>query len=768
MAYFPDLRTRGGAPLRAALTVLAACGGEAMAQTEGAADPGIATPPVTSAAAQSGAEATPQRIVIVGARPGSQALRERLESTAPVHVIDAETLGRHGDTSLGEALNRVPGVRWDAAAGGTPTLRGLGGGYTRFTVDGEEMPEGFDLSTLAPEQVERIVVRRSPTVESGGRAMAGAIDVVLKEAGGPPGQRVRATLGVERGRWGPGLQWSANGSLPGAPQDGAKGVAREAAQGPGQGGAVPLAWSLTLDASAPRSTESTLSTLARSQAPEAETLSSSAELQRERLSANGRLRWTLGEGSHFTLTPMAIVARRHGLTEARLDRPRDGAPAPWQSARTTREGEFQMGRLQAHRVQRVGDDTRLEWRLGGTAWDYRVDDRRTESGGLAPQDRLDATAMTQRTLGASMKTTTAWGEDHSVVAGWEWERLARTERGQSLPGALDAGGGGGASLQNLEARTVRWAGFVQDEWPLTPSWTAQAGLRWERIETRGEGGPAHAGAVWSPMLHAVWRPSGIRSDRWRVGLTKTYRAPSIGSLIARPTLSSDNAPTRPDRNGNPALQPERALGVDVGVERHLKGGGVLSANVFQREVQDVIRRVVTQDADSGRWVSTPRNLGHATARGLELEASVGLRTLFGAQAPAVDLRADAAWYRSRVHSVPGPGNRLERQPAFEAQAGADWAPRDTTWRLGVSVRATPAYLSRSSVEDVNERDARGGVDAYAAWRLGDRTSVRLAAANLVPLRQVTVDRYDDGSLSETRTTRTRSATAWTLRVERRL
>ena len=280
MAYFPDLRTRGGAPLRAALTVLAACGGEAMAQTEGAADPGIATPPVTSAAAQSGAEATPQRIVIVGARPGSQALRERLESTAPVHVIDAETLGRHGDTSLGEALNRVPGVRWDAAAGGTPTLRGLGGGYTRFTVDGEEMPEGFDLSTLAPEQVERIVVRRSPTVESGGRAMAGAIDVVLKEAGGPPGQRVRATLGVERGRWGPGLQWSANGSLPGAPQDGAKGVAREAAQGPGQGGAVPLAWSLTLDASAPRSTESTLSTLARSQAPEAETLSSSAELQR--------------------------------------------------------------------------------------------------------------------------------------------------------------------------------------------------------------------------------------------------------------------------------------------------------------------------------------------------------------------------------------------------------------------------------------------------------------------------------------------------------
>ena len=58
--------------------------------------------------------------------------------------------------------------------------------------------------------------------------------------------------------------------------------------------------------------------------------------------------------------------------------------------------------------------------------------------------------------------------------------------------------------------------------------------------------------MWTPLLHAVWKPDPKSRDQVRMSLTRSYRSPTLGSLIARPGVSRNypvngpNAPTAPE------------------------------------------------------------------------------------------------------------------------------------------------------------------------------------------------------------------------------
>ena len=153
---------------------------------------------------------------------------------------------------------------------------------------------------------------------------------------------------------------------------------------------------------------------------------------------------------------------------------------------------------------------------------------------------------------------------------------------------------------NLSASSQRMALFSQDEWDINPHWSAHAGLRWEGIATSGSTGREGATVsnrsdVLTPLLHAVWRLDLASKDQVRVSLTRSYRSPGLGRLIARPTINpffpnrGANDASHPDRAGNPDLQPELALGIDIAYEHYLLKGGLLSANVFVRQIDNLMR-----------------------------------------------------------------------------------------------------------------------------------------------------------------------------------
>ena len=307
---------------------------------------------------------------------------------------------------------------------------------------------------------------------------------------------------------------------------------------------------------------------------------------------------------------------------------------------------------------------------------------------------------------------------------------------------------------HLTAASTRGALYAQDEWSLTPQLAFHVGLRWEGIDTRGsiaEGAPelSNRSSVTTPLLHAVWKLAPDSRDQLRMSLTRSYRSPNTNQLISRPAISQlypdldrPNQPTNPDRAGNPDLLPELAWGLELGAEHYLDAGGIVSANVFVRRIDNLIRNVRSLEtvswASVPRWVARPNNIGQADAAGLELEAKARLKDLWATDLP-ISLRSNLTLMWSRVDQVTGPRNRLEGQPPYTANLGGDWPLRGTPLTLGAGLNFTPGF----ELQQIDSQSYRQGVkrviDGYAVWRFSPDASARLTLSNAAARR------YDTGS-----------------------
>ena len=367
---------------------------------------------------------------------------------------------------------------------------------------------------------------------------------------------------------------------------------------------------------------------------------------------------------------------------------------------------------------------------------------------------------------ASGKLVASIFTSQSLVSGIELESNRRADTRTSVqdgsPILTDFG-------DNIGASTLRLAAYAQDEWSVSEHWAAHAGLRWEGIHTRGsveEGQPeaSNRSNVWSPLVHAVWRPDPKGRDQVRISLTRSYRSPTLSNLIARPSVNTrnplpgPNTPTQPDRAGNPNLKPELATGIDIAVERYLAGSGLLSANVFHRNISDYMRSVTTLESVSyasvPRWVSRAQNVGDAVTQGLELEAKLRASDVVEG-APRIDVRANASFFRSRVKSVPGPDNRIDQQPDLTANLGADHRFAGVPLTLGGNVNWTPGYTTRVSDVQAVSVGRKLGIDAYGLWIFNPALALRLTFSNLDPRDYLTGSAVDGPDLSGARCARPR-------------
>jgi iron complex outermembrane receptor protein len=150
----------------------------------------------SSVGGQAEPSATPQtsviqRVEIVG-RQGSTELR-RAASVAK-QIYGREELDRYGDTNVLDVMRRLPGVNVDS---GGPRMRGLGSGYTQVLINGDPAPPGFNLDQLSPSQIERIEVIKAPTADQSAQAIAGTINIILKEV--PRRSQSNLRLGLASG-----------------------------------------------------------------------------------------------------------------------------------------------------------------------------------------------------------------------------------------------------------------------------------------------------------------------------------------------------------------------------------------------------------------------------------------------------------------------------------------------------------------------------------------------------------------------------------------
>jgi outer membrane receptor for ferrienterochelin and colicins len=342
-------------------------------------------------------------------------------------------------------------------------------------------------------------------------------------------------------------------------------------------------------------------------------------------------------------------------------------------------------------------------------------------------------------------------ENHALAVGWDAAHSLRNE--DRIQRESSAVGAPAANLdQVFDAKVSRLALFAQDEWTINQQWSVYLGARWEGIDTRSDGNSyasvENRSSVWSPLFQTLWKLPNTKNDQLRLGVTRTYKAPGVNSLIPRRFASNNNSPTSPDTQGNPLLRPELAWGLDLAFEHYLTDGGLLTASTFVRRIDDITRQQVS--LQNGLWVSMPVNEGTATTRGIELEAKLPLRSLFKS-APAIELRANVARNWSTLSTVPGPNNRLDQQTPVSGNLGIDYK-LDAALTLGGSYSFQSGGPVRISQRQYAYTVPKRSLDLYALYKFSGKNQLRVALANALHQDNVSQSRYDEGSVLSSDTT----------------
>ena len=158
-----------------------------------------ATGPVGTSITAAPTAATLQEIVVTGIRGSlERSLQIKKESIGVVDAISAESIGNFPDASLGEALQRIPGITVDrgavAGTGGAPistgnasgiTIRGFGGDFVETLVDGRQQASAaldsreFDYASMGSDFIGEIDVHKTPDFSLSGGDIGGTVNIKL-------------------------------------------------------------------------------------------------------------------------------------------------------------------------------------------------------------------------------------------------------------------------------------------------------------------------------------------------------------------------------------------------------------------------------------------------------------------------------------------------------------------------------------------------------------------------------------------------------------
>ena len=730
---------------------------------EKAAPKPVEKPPIKPATVPDKGQKTPPSLGRVEVIGSSSDTDQRRASTASKIIIGKEDIERFGDSSVSEVLQRLPGVTTGGrpGRGGDVRMRGMGGGYTQILVNGERMPPGFSLDNLTPDQVERIEVMRAPTAEFGARAVAGTINVVLKEALKKTLNELRLGAGFEENRVSPSASWTRNDKF---------------------GESVSYTLTVSVNKSDNRDENDTRTRWydigSGVQVLDQHETGFSVN-RRDGLHLNGRVQIAIAQGESLILMPFLMLSQGTSESQGQLDQLPGGAILqPYARYTTAGDGQFSSLRGNAQWQKNLGDGTRLELRggVGNGSFANRGARQEFDTAGLLTRTTDDQTSTRETGWSLTGKASQQLESEHSLVAGLELDNSARKQSRTTLQNGFPILTEFG---DDLSASSMRVATYIQDELSPTKQISAYAGLRWEGIETRSDSDAyqvSNRSSVLTPLLHATWKPDEKSRDQWRSSLTRSYKSATLQELIARPSISQRfpsgaNEVGSPDRAGNPNLAPELARGFEIAYEHYLDKGGLMSANFFYRRINDLIRNVVALEdvswSANKRWVSRPQNVGNAIAQGIELEAKFRLDEVWPDALP-VALRSNVSFFDSSVEKVPGPNNRLEGQPKGTANLGADYKLRSLPISMGASVNITPGYDLQLSDIQSSSVGAKVVTDAFLVWFINPNAQMRFSANNLLPRDYLNTSSVLNGTQRQDNESANQSEIRWGVRLELKL
>jgi outer membrane receptor protein involved in Fe transport len=622
--------------------------------------------------------------------------------------LDADQLQTR--PQLDQALAQVPGLslfRRTDSLGANPTTQGLslraiapsGAGRTLVTLDGVPQNDPFGgwviWSALAPDAIGGAsVIRGAGAGPYGAGALTGV--VALDERVDAPGS-VSATLSAGELQT---LRGSATADMSAGPGELFISASAVGSNGwiPVRGGRGPVDTPLNLDArqGALRWTsDAGGGVLAARVSAYAEDRGTG--VQGGTASAHGSaesLTWAGAPTQDAAGWRLQLWARQSGFSQTSL------AVAPGRASATPANDQF------ATPATGLGLNAALRRATPRWSWELGVDAREAE-GQTHELFRFMGSDFTRtRVAGGKAGVAGLYAEGSRVEGPWLLTGGVRLDAWKSWDGKrIETDRSTGAVT--LDDRPADRSG-------LTP--TARAGLR----RDLGEGFYARAAA------YAGFRPPT---------LNELHRPFRVGNDITE---------------SNPALQPERLYGGEIGVGRE-RGGLSLDADVFVNRLVDPITNVTLGVGPgtfpragfipAGGTFRMRENAGAIQAVGFEAQARQRLasdRLVLHAAISATDARVEGGDQAPQLT-----GKRPAEAPVWTATAGLTWLASDR-----LSLDASGRFESKRFEDDQNLRPLGSAVtlDARARWRLNRQAELFVDGQNLFGA-EVATGAAADGTLS---------------------
>jgi outer membrane receptor protein involved in Fe transport len=691
----------------------------------------------TAAAAPSPAQL--DRVEVVG----EIIYRDRTEATAPVLSYDLAYFQRFEPLTVGDMLKRVPSVTFvsDVLEYDGVRLRGLDSGYTQILINGKRVPgagldRAFFVDRIPAEIVERIEIVRSASADRSGDAVAGALNIVLRDGYSIDGGYLRAgatrfnddefepSLGAfwggealggnllvganMQGRRNPKDKFSQRFDAPGGTLDNTE-VQTDVRYG------KDYAFNADYRVGVGETGELHLSGMF----VRTDRIQDEDSIEYRSGIANTANLLTINDNDldiqtdNYTLGAGLKWAMAGGETEVRLDR------AGITDSQFEFENEFEYLRdtnpfPEADRFTRDVADLLIE---------------DTDTTGEITHERDADFGKLKFGLQATLKDreTRIFEATRYRVTIPNAPGISPPIPGPTQPLAPIAGGLNTIEETRIEP-FVKFSGAADAmEW--------EAGLRYELTDTEildRTVAPADARTDTDygfllPSAHLRWNLDD--ANRLTASVARTVRRPDFNAIS--PALLEAEAGDN-DVVGNPLLDPESAWGLDVGFERRLGERGIVGVNLFYRDITDLVELANTglpgsEDDPSNRaWIFQPRNTGDGQVWGAEFDLSTPL-SLIGLDNTGVFV--NYSWLDSEIEDGFGT-RRFNNQSNYVYNVGFIQELPSLEASFGVTFRKQgDAYTRVVGEEVVTSYD--GDLEAFIEKRFGKSWAVRLTGINLL-------------------------------------
>lgn len=683
---------------------------------------------------------------------GEPAMRNRTDDVVPTLSYDLDYFQRFEPLTAGDALKRVPSVAFlsDVLESDGVRLRGLDSGYTQILINGERVPgagvdRSFFVDRIPAELIERVEVVRSSSANRSGDAVAGAINIVLRDALSLDGGYVR--LGAlnwkdsEYGSWGGtyGAVWGGQAG-PGRLLLGANIQDR---RNPKQ------KYSQRFDEPNGTLDNTEVQSDVRDGTDYSFNGSYDVDVAGGRLNLSGvfvRTDRYQDEDSIEYVNGVETDANISTVNDNDVDIQTDNLSLNLRYVREMLGGEtkFKLGYASIKDEQYEFEGESEYLRSEGTGRPiipFPDEDRYTLDSTSTDITDEETSLALEHKRDLSNGLTLEFGvqgvkkDRDSNIADTTRIRFNVPNAPAARPavpafGPFIAGPGGLSTIE--ETRIDPYVMLSGENGPA--KW--EAGLRYETTDTTINANTNQSG---DPVIfqqtendYAFLLPSAsLRiklndTDRLTFSAARTVRRPNFDRLS--PALLEEEVGDS-DFVGNPNLQPESAWGADVGFERRLGRRGVVGVNAFYRDITDLIEDVNTGDEGSGgdgTFIYSVDNVGDGQVWGLEFDLSTPL-DFIGMETTGVFL--NYSWLDSAVDDFMGE-RRFNSQSEYVFNAG--FTHDISTWgaAFGATYRKQGDALSRVVSEEV-KTSYGADLEVFIEKKVAENIVIRLTGSNLL-------------------------------------